>query len=165
MNKAYKYRIYPTAEQSVLIRKTFCCVRFVYNQMLANRKAIYEQYKDNKKVLKQQEYTLPADYKSEFSWLKEVDSLALANAQLNLKTAYQNFFRDKSVGFPKFKSKHRDKKSYTTNNQKGTIRFIDNKTLRLPKLKDLRIKCIDHNHKTLSLNQQPLVRHQQENTI
>ena len=140
MNKAYKYRLYPNKEQAVLINKTFGCVRFVYNQMLADRKAIYEQYKDDKEALKQQKYALPADYKKEFPWLKEVDSLALANAQLNLNTAYNNFFRDKSVGFPKFKSKHRDKKSYTTNNQKGTIRFIDSKTIRLPKLKDMRIK-------------------------
>src|SRR5690554_6907111 len=108
--------------------------------MLANRKAIYEKYKDDKEALKQQKYTLPADYKSEYPWLKEVDSLALANAQLNLQAAYKNFFRDKSVGFPKFKSKHHDRKSYTTNNQKGTIRFIDDKTIRLPKLKDVHIK-------------------------
>ncbi|TLN18748.1 IS200/IS605 family element transposase accessory protein TnpB [bacterium] len=140
MNKAYKYRLYPNKEQAVLINKTFGCVRFVYNQMLADRKAIYEQYKDDKEALKQQKHPLPADYKKEFPWLKEVDSLALANAQLNLNTAYKNFFRDKSVGFPKFKSKHHDRKSYTTNNQKGTIRFIDSKTIRLPKLKDVRIK-------------------------
>jgi putative transposase len=140
MNKAYKYRLYPCDEQAVLINKTFGCVRFVYNQMLANRKAIYEQYKDDKEALKQQKYTLPADYKKEFEWLKEVDSLALANAQLNLNTAYKNFFRDKTVGFPKFKSKHHDRKSYTTNNQKGTIRLIDEKTIRIPKLKDVRIK-------------------------
>ncbi|WP_047810072.1 RNA-guided endonuclease InsQ/TnpB family protein, partial [Desulfosporosinus acididurans] len=63
-----------------------------------------------------------------------------ANAQLNLQTAYKNFFRDKSIGFPKFKNKHRDKKSYTTNNQGGTIRLIDSKIIRLPKLKDVRIK-------------------------
>ncbi|KJS47366.1 MAG: transposase, partial [Peptococcaceae bacterium BRH_c23] len=120
--------------------KTFGCVRFIYNQMLANRKTIYEQYKDDQEVLKQQRYSLPADYKKDFEWLKEVDSLALANAQLNLNTAYKNFFRDKSVGFPNFKRKHRDRKSYTTNNQKGSIRLIDSKTIRLPKLKDVRIK-------------------------
>jgi len=83
---------------------------------------------------------MPADYKAENPWLKEVDSLALANAQLNLNVAYKNFFRDKSVGFPKFKSKHHDKKSYTTNNQKGTIRIINDRTIRLPKLKDVKIK-------------------------
>ena len=140
MNKAYRYRLYPSAEQAILINKTFGCVRFVYNQMLANRKTIYEQYKDDKEVLKQQRYSLPADYKKEFEWLKEVDSLALANAQLNLNTAYKNFFRDKSIGFPNFKRKHRDRLSYTTNNQKGSIRLIDAKTIRLPKLKDVRIK-------------------------
>jgi putative transposase len=59
--------------------------------MLAARKAVYEQYKDDKEVLKQQKYPLPADYKKEFPWLKEVDSLALANAQLNLNTAYKTF--------------------------------------------------------------------------
>ena len=140
MNKAYKYRIYPNAEQEILINKTFGCVRFVYNKMLANRKEVYEQFKDDKNALKQQKYLLPADFKKEFEWLKEVDSLALANAQLNLQTAYKNFFRDKSRGFPKFKSKHHDRKSYTTNNQGGTIRLIDDKTIRLPKLKDVRIK-------------------------
>lgn len=140
MNKAFKYRIYPSSEQEILINKTFGCVRFVYNKMLANRKEVYEQFKDDKEALKQQKYLLPADFKKEFEWLKEVDSLALANAQLNLQTAYKNFFRDKSIGFPKFKSKRHDKKSYTTNNQKSTIRLIDSKTIRLPKLKDVRIK-------------------------
>ncbi len=140
MNKAYKYRIYPDLEQEILINKTFGCVRFVYNKMLANRKEIYEQFKDDKEVLKQQKYLLPADFKKEFEWLKEVDSLALANAQQNLQTAYKNFFRDKSIGFPKFKSKHHDRKSYTTNNQSGTIRLINGQTIRLPKLKDVRIK-------------------------
>ena len=47
----------------------------------------------------------PAQYKKEYPWLKEVDSLALANAQLNLDRVYKKFFKDKSVGFPKFKSK------------------------------------------------------------
>ena len=140
MNKAYKYRLYPDKEQTELINKTFGCVRFVYNRMLADRKEKYEQHKDDREVLKKMKYTTPADYKDEFVWLKEVDSLALANAQLNLNTAYRNFFRDKSTGFPKFKSKHKDRKSYTTNNQKGTIRIIDHSHIRMPKLKDIKIK-------------------------
>jgi putative transposase len=140
MNKAYKYRLHPNTEQEMLINKTFGCVRFVYNKMLADRKEAYERYKDDKETLRRQKHLLPADFKKEFAWLKEVDSLALANAQLNLQTAYKNYFRDKSIGFPKFKSKRHDKKSYTTNNQGGTIRLIDNKTIRLPKLKNVRIK-------------------------
>ena len=140
MNKAYKYRIYPNYAQEILINRTFGCVRFIYNQMLANRKSIYEQYKDDKEELRKQKYRLPADFKNDYEWLREVDSLALANAQLNLQTAYQNFFRDNTIGFPKFKSKHLDRKSYTTNNQNGTIRLINDNHLRLPKLKDVRIK-------------------------
>jgi len=133
LNKAYKFRLYPNKEQQILFSKTFGCVRFIYNKMLEERKEIYEKYKDNKEELKKQKLPTPAKYKTEFEWLKEVDSLALANAQMNLQTAYNNFFRDKSVGFPKFKSKHRDKKSYTTNNVNNSIR-INNKKIKLPKL-------------------------------
>ena len=81
-------------------------------------------------------------YKTEFEWLKEVDSLALANAQINLDKAYKNFFRDKSVGFPKFKSKKSNYNSYTTNNQNGTI-YIEKNHVKLPKLKSM-IKIKQH---------------------
>lgn len=59
-DKAYKFRLYPTKEQEQLLAKTFGCVRFVYNQMLAERKEVYEQYKDNKAALKQQKLPTPA---------------------------------------------------------------------------------------------------------
>nr|WP_279591937.1 hypothetical protein [Enterococcus faecium] len=86
-------------------------------------------------------FPTPAKYKKEFPFLKEIDSLALANAQLNLDKAYKNFFRDKSVGFPRFKSKKNPVQSYTTNNQNGTIALIDSKFIKVPKLKSLvRIK-------------------------
>ncbi len=127
MNKAYKYRIYPNSEQKIYFAKTFGCVRFIYNKMLADK---IEYYNETKKMLK----NTPAQYKKEFVWLKEVDSLALSNAQLHLETAYQNFFRDPKIGFPKFKSKKRNYNSYTTNNQKRTIK-IENGYLILPKLK------------------------------
>ena len=71
------------------------------------------------------------------SWeIKEVDSLALANAQLNLDKAYKNFFRDKTIGFPRFKSKKNPVKSYKTNNQKDTVNIIG-KFIKIPKLKSL----------------------------
>ena len=131
--KAYKYRIYPTEEQQIFINKTFGCVRLVYNLMLNDRIRSYEEYKDDSKSLT---YPTPAKYKQAFVFLKEVDSLALANAQLNLDQAYKNFFRDKSVGFPKFKSKKNPVQSYTTNNQNGTIDIVG-KYIKIPKLKSL----------------------------
>ena len=137
--KAYKFRIYPTEEQEIFFAKTFGCVRKVYNLMLNDRKKAYEEVKNDPS--KKMTFPTPAKYKKEFPFLKEVDSLALANAQLNLDKAYKNFFRDKSVGFPRFKSKKNPVQSYTTNNQNGTVALIDNKFIKVPKLKSLiRIK-------------------------
>ena len=134
MLKAYKYRIYPTKEQEEYFTKVFGCVRFIYNKMLADK---IEYYKQTGKMLK----NTPAQYKKEFPFLKEVDSLALANAQINLEKAYNNFFRDKSIGFPKFKKK-KGYQSYTTNNQNGTVN-IENGYLKIPKLKT-KIKIKQH---------------------
>ncbi|MBJ8061397.1 transposase [Bacillus cereus] len=136
-NKAYKFRLYPTEEQANLIRKTFGCVRFVYNKMLAERKKVYEKYKENKEELKKQKFPTPAKYKVKYKWLKEVDSLALANAQLNLQTAYKNFFSGQS-DFPTFKSK-KSRKSYTTNRVNGNIMLFHG-YIKLPKLKLVRLK-------------------------
>ena len=156
MLKAYKYRIYPNEEQINYLQKTFGCTRFIYNQMLADRIKSYEENKDlDIKIIK---YPTPAQYKKEYEWLKEVDSLALANAQMNLDKAYKNFFRDKSVGFPKFKSKKDNHKSYTTNNQNGTI-YIENNRIKIPKLKSM-IKIKQHREfvgliKSCTISQNP----------
>lgn len=137
--KAYKFRLYPTEEQEIFFAKSFGCVRKVYNLMLDDRKKAYEEVKNDSS--KKMTFPTPAKYKEEFPFLKEVDSLALANAQLNLDKAYKNFFRDKSVGFPRFKSKKNPVQSYTTNNQNGTVALIENKFIKVPKLKSLiRIK-------------------------
>lgn len=125
--KAYKFLIRPTEEQKILIEKTFGCVRFIYNRMLSDKKDYYQK---TQKSL----YTTPASYKNEFPWLKEVDSLALCNAQLHLNTAYTNFFRTpKKVGFPIFKSKHKSHQSYTTNVVENNIK-ITQTSIKLPKL-------------------------------
>ena len=137
--KAYKFRIYPTEEQEIFFAKSFGCVRKVYNLMKNKRKKAYEEVKNDSS--KKMTFPTPAKYKKEFPFLKEIDSLALANAQLNLDKAYKNFFRDKSVGFPRFKSKKNPVQSYTTNNQNGTVALIDSKFIKVPKLKSLvRIK-------------------------
>ena len=135
MLKAYKYRIYPNKLQKEYLNKTFGCVRFIYNKMLSDK---IEYYEKTGEMLK----NTPAQYKKEYQFLKEVDSLALTNAQMNLDKAYKNFFRDKSVGFPKFKSKKTNRFSYTTNNQNGTIN-VDGSFVKIPKLKS-KIKIVMH---------------------
>jgi len=129
VNKAIKYRLYPTTEQVTMFAKTFGCCRKVYNLMLSD---IIESYKSTGKFAT----VTPAKYKSDHPYLKEVDSLALANTQLNLQGAFKNRFsksRKKKNGFPKFKSAKHCRKSYTTNNQHGTVALTDN-SIKLPKI-------------------------------
>lgn len=92
-------------------------------------------YKETKQKLN----NTPAQYKKEFEWLNEVDSLALANAQMNLQKAYNNFFKRPEVGFPKFKSKKNHNDSYTTNNQGGNI-YVSDRYIKLPKIGLVRVK-------------------------
>ena len=150
MLKAYKYRLYPNKEQQEYFAKCFGCVRFIYNRMLSDK---IEYYKETKQKLN----NTPAQYKKEFPWLKEVDSLALANAQMNLQAAYNNFFKRPEVGFPKFKSKKNHNYSYTTNNQGGNIRISD-KYIKLPKIGLVRIKKhrdFDGTIKSVKISQEP----------
>lgn len=128
--KSYKFKLYPTEEQMMMFEKTFGCSRFIWNQMLADKIAYY---KETGQTLK----NTPAQYKNDYPWLKEVDSLALCNVQLNLQQAYQLFFENKAhFGFPNFKSKNKmSHQSYKTNNQNGKIRLSnDNNKIKLPKV-------------------------------
>ena len=138
MNKAIKYRVYPTTEQSIMFAKTFGCCRKVYNLMLSDK---IEGYKATGKF----PTVTPAKYKNDYPYLREVDSLALANKQMDLQKAFRNTFsksRKKKNGFPKFKSAKHSRKSYTTNNQKGTVAIIDNKCIKLPKIG--KVKAVIH---------------------
>ena len=128
---AYKYRIYPNTEQKVFFAKCFGCVSFFYNKSLSDMNDIYKATGKFKNIT-------PASYKEDYSFLKEVDSLALANAQLNRNTAFKSFFSHKS-GFPKYKSK-RNNQSYTTNNQGSVKVSSNNRYISIPKCSKVRIK-------------------------
>lgn len=133
MTRAFEYRIYPTHEQQALIAKTFGCCRFIYNAMLADKIAHYE-------LTKTMLWNTPAQYKSKYKWLKEVDSTALAKVQLDLQSAFKKFFREPNVSFPKFKSKKHERRSFTSSITNGNIKLIDIKHLQLPKLGAVKIK-------------------------
>ena len=132
VKRAYKYRIYPNREQRNFFARTFGCVRLFYNTSLDDMNKLYKEKKEYKDIT-------PASYKERFPFFKEVDSLALANAQLNRNKALKSFFR-KQNKFPKFKAK-RNKQSYSTNNQNGTVYLSeDGKYISLPKIKNIKIK-------------------------
>lgn len=141
MLKCYKVRLYPNKQQETLLQKTFGCVRFVYNQCLAYR---IDKYKNEKVSLSKYDINNYKNQalKKEYQWLKEVDKFALDNAMINLDSAYRKFFKEHG-GFPKFKSKRTSKKSYKTNYTNGNIQIdFDNRKIKLPKLKWVKIRGI-----------------------
>lgn len=112
MFKTYEYRIYPTLNQKVLLAKHFGCVRFVYNWALSLK---IKEYENNKKhlscfdiikkltLLKKQE---------EHSWLYEVSNASLQQSIAHMDCAFNKFLKN-NQGFPKFKNKKNNRKSYS----------------------------------------------------
>ena len=135
MEKSFKFRIYPNAEQTQQIQRTFGCCRYIYNHFLSQR---INLYKNNGEPLNYNSCSsnLTA-LKNELSWLREVDAISLQSSLRDLDNAYSNFFRrikkGEHPGFPKFKSKRNNRKSYKTKLVGSNIEVFD-KHIKLPKL-------------------------------
>ena len=142
--KAYKFRLYPNKEQQELINKTLGCTRFVYNTMLYEKEKLYKENKitkSKKECIKELPFL-----KQTYPWLMEVDVMALRTTIFDLETAFKNFYRTKH--YPKYKDKY-SKNSYRTNYIKNNYKNkiyenikldLINKTITLPKLKDIKIR-------------------------
>lgn len=135
MEKAYKFRLYPNAEQEHQIQRTFGCCRYIYNHFLSRR---MEMYQSEKATLNYHSCSAELTVlKDGLVWLREVDAIALQSSLKDLDIAYQNFFRrvkqGERPGFPHFKSKKSRSKSYKTkrvgNNIAVLVRYV-----KLPKL-------------------------------
>ena len=160
-HKAYKYRIYPNKVQEELIQKTFGCVRFVYNHFLEERITVYKERGESRTFFQQcRELTA---LKQEYPWLKEPDKNALQIALRDLQEAYQYFLewvkKGKHFGYPKFKRKKNEKRSYATHNVRNTIR-IDGNRIRLPKVGYIKAKIsreipTDHRIINATISQEP----------
>ena len=137
MLKGIRFRAYPTKEQENLINQTLGCCRLIFNKGLALRENAFKQgdkadYKATSAML------TSLKKQGEFSFLKEVDSIALQQSLRDLDTAYKNFFQHRADK-PVFKSKHNNRQSYRTINQRDNIRIEGNR-LKLPKLGYVKIK-------------------------
>ena len=138
--RAYKFRLYPTEEQRILINKTFACSRFVYNYYLEYQKknGIVKSF-DLCKDLKELEKT--------HKYLKEVDSCALRCSIFDLEDGFNNFFAKRS-GYPNFKSKF-NRNSYRTSCIRSTYKGKEysnieldllSRFIKLPKLSKVKIR-------------------------
>ncbi|WP_276935136.1 RNA-guided endonuclease TnpB family protein [Faecalibaculum rodentium] len=133
LRRAYRYRLYPTPEQEALLSKTFGCCRFLWNRFLEDRETWWET---NKSISPKDRVPLrqtPAAYKPDYPWLKEVDSFALCNVQMDFQQAWKNHFDNpKYFGRLRYKRK-KAAQSYKTNSSNGQIRLVEG-GIRLPKL-------------------------------
>jgi putative transposase len=138
--KGFKYRIYPTLEQQVFLEKTFGCCRKVWNTLLAEAVVEHKLFKQDKNVkpslnsydfcrkltkLKNDQY---------YEYLNEVSSKALQISALSLGNSFQKFFKEKK-GYPKFKSKHSNKHSFTLESYETGAKYfwIKNKVFTISK--------------------------------
>ena len=135
MEKCFKFRLYPTSDQANQMQRTFGCCRYAFNRYLAMR---IESYKNDKATINYN--ACSADLtrlKKEIDWLREVDATALQSSLRDLDNAYQNFFRrvkkGEKTGFPRFKSKHNNRKSYKSKRVGNNIAIVDS-FVKLPKL-------------------------------
>jgi putative transposase len=133
--KAFKFRFEPTKDQQVLINKTLGCTRLLYNQMLNERQEKYKLKDKSKNKTEKQ-------YKLDYFFLKEVDSISLQQTRIDLETSYKNFFRNIKKGIKtnlKFKSRKNPKNSYRTVNISNSIKIEENR-IKLPKLGFVKFK-------------------------
>lgn len=109
INTSYKYRLYPTRQQKVLLEKHFGACRLVYNLALETKKYAWDWHKVNLGG-----YDLVrqiTDLKRECSWLKEISNVSLQQSVLDLESAYKGFFKE-DAGYPKYKSKNHKKQTF-----------------------------------------------------
>ena len=136
-NKAIVYAIYPNAVQAELCQKTFGSCRFVYNQLLNVQQERYDKGEKHLSKLDANTYCTRV-LKATYPFLKEVDKFALNNAVFHLSDGFSRFFQRKG-GYPKYKSKRRTRKSYTTNMTNNNIGIGDG-YIKLPKLGKVKAK-------------------------
>ncbi|MDR6998969.1 RNA-guided endonuclease TnpB family protein [Neobacillus niacini] len=135
-----KLRMEPNKKQKEQIHQTAGCSRFAFNFYLGERKEVYRltnetlsvgDFKKSFNVLKEHPM---------FNWLKKADKFALETAMESVEDAFQRFFKGQN-GFPKFKSKHKSEKGYTTKETNGNIKLdIQNQMVQLPKLGKVKIR-------------------------
>jgi putative transposase len=111
---AYRYRLYPDATQKAAFEKHFGCVRFAYNHALALKIKTWEDEKTNLSQFELCKVFPKLKKEGATAWLSEVCSHSLQCEMANLDAAFTRFFREKK-GFPKFKAKRNDRRSYSTN--------------------------------------------------
>ena len=165
MLKAIKVRIYPTDVQKQFISRQLGCCRKIYNLLLDYKKTEWEQNKHSVGLKDMGKYLTELKTKDEYFYLNDVHSKVLQQSMQDLNKAFDNFFKllkkdNKSVGYPKFKSKHDTKQScrfpsdiFNRTNYKCD-KIKGNRITLIKQLSDIHFKCSKRDEKYLNNKQQ-----------
>lgn len=105
MEKAYRYRFYPTTDQEQLLRRTLGCTRLVYNRALAARTEGWYERQEKIDYIKTSALLTSWKKQDELQFLNEVSCVPLQQGLRNLQKAFTNFFAGRAK-YPNFKKKH-----------------------------------------------------------
>ncbi|MCL6749685.1 transposase [Nostoc sp. CCCryo 231-06] len=105
MQKAFKYRFYPTPEQEILLRRTMGCARLVYNRALAARTEGWYERQEKIDYIKTSAMLTQWKKQENLQFLNEVSSVPLQQGLRHLQKAFANFWAGLAL-YPNFKKKH-----------------------------------------------------------
>ena len=134
MIKGIKLRLYPNKAQQDQLLQMFGNNRFIWNVMLNMAKARYKNNPSSKFVNEYGMNYLVKQLKQEYPFLKDSDSSSLQVSNHNLSQAFKMLFKHQG-GYPRFKSRHSAKQSYTG---KAICKVIAKRRVKLPKLGSIR---------------------------
>lgn len=142
--RAYKYRIYPDAQQCAVLAQFFGAKRWIYNHFLAENKSRFERKEKHLSNFDCNTEITKLKQQTETSWLKGIDDWCLKHASEDLATGFKNFFdsvkgtrKGPKVSVPRYKSKYDNSQSYRT---RGFKIDFETGTIKLPKIPN--VKCI-----------------------
>jgi len=154
MLRSYRYRIYPTPEQEILLAKHFGCTRWIYNWALAEKQARYIEAGVSVSIYELSRHLPELKKREETKWLAEVASQSLQHALHDLDAAYTAFFN--GAGFPHFRSKQ---EHHSFELPQGAIVVFENQRIHLPKFQEGIKGCFNRHFdgkiKTTAISQAP----------
>ncbi|NJK65559.1 MAG: IS200/IS605 family element transposase accessory protein TnpB [Microcoleus sp. CSU_2_2] len=104
MQKAFKYRFYPTSEQEILLRQTIGCTRLVYNRALSERTEAWYQRQERVGYIETNAMLTEWKKTENLQFLNAVSSVPLQQGLRHLQKAFSNFFAGRAK-YPTFKKK------------------------------------------------------------
>lgn len=140
MQKAFKFRIYPTPEQQHQLAIDFGCARWVWNHALSMRSKAYKRRKESLNYVPLNKHINALKKTNRFAWLKDAGAATLTQKLIDQDKAFQAFFKQ-GAKYPKFKKKlHKQSIRYQLDQRQLKSIWSAGEFLKLPKLSYINVR-------------------------